>query len=470
MDNYGTKCLAFCLIWNDDMKAKSIFICQECGYETGKWLGKCPACNNWNTFVEEIGTPQKDKGGSAPTLGGDAPSNLSDIPVTDDIRVKTGIGELDNVMGGGIVPSSLTLVGGEPGIGKSTLLLQICQTLCGIGNVLYVSGEESAKQLKLRANRLGVSNDNLYILSETNIDSAIMHAEKLNPVALIIDSVQTMYTADVQSAAGSVSQVREITMRLMRFAKSGTTSVFLVGHVTKDGSIAGPRVLEHMVDCVLYFEGERQQSYRILRAVKNRFGSTNEIGVFEMCDKGLLEVLNPSAMLLSERPEGAPGSVVFCAVEGSRPILAEIQALVAPTNFGIPRRMTSGFDLSRLNLLTAVLEKRVGLKLSASDVYVNIIGGLKIDEPAADIAVMAAITSSLRNAAAPGGTVFLGEIGLTGELRSISDVPKRVSECTKMGFKEIVIPSANAKSAKEIKDVKIHPVKTIREALAFLIT
>ena len=409
------------------MKTKTVYVCSECGYETGRWLGKCPSCNNWNTFAEEAVQPAApQKKSAAAVLSGGEPSLLSDISVTDDIRIKTGVSELDNVMGGGIVPASLTLVGGEPGIGKSTLLLQICNALCSYGSVLYISGEESAKQLKLRADRLGVKSDNLYILSETNIDAALLHAAKLSPV-------------------------------------------FLVGHVTKDGAIAGPRVLEHMVDCVLYFEGERRQSYRILRAVKNRFGSTNEIGVFEMCDKGLREVKNPSAMLLSERPDGASGSAVFCTMEGTRPILAEIQALVAPTSFGIPRRMTSGFDLGRLNLLIAVLEKRVGLHLSNSDVYVNIVGGLKIDEPAADIAVMAAIASSLRNMVIPDETVFMGEAGLTGELRSISNIPKRIAECRKMGFTEIVLPKENARAAKEERDIKVHPVRTVREALAYLI-
>ena len=452
------------------MKTKTVYVCSECGYETGRWLGKCPSCNNWNTFAEEAVQPAApQKKSAAAVLSGGEPSLLSDISVTDDIRIKTGVSELDNVMGGGIVPASLTLVGGEPGIGKSTLLLQICNALCSYGSVLYISGEESAKQLKLRADRLGVKSDNLYILSETNIDAALLHAAKLSPAAVITDSVQTMYTADVASASGSVSQVREVTMRLMHFAKSGSTAVFLVGHVTKDGAIAGPRVLEHMVDCVLYFEGERRQSYRILRAVKNRFGSTNEIGVFEMCDKGLREVKNPSAMLLSERPDGASGSAVFCTMEGTRPILAEIQALVAPTSFGIPRRMTSGFDLGRLNLLIAVLEKRVGLHLSNSDVYVNIVGGLKIDEPAADIAFMAAIASSLRNMVIPDETVFMGEAGLTGELRSISNIPKRIAECRKMGFTEIVLPKENARAAKEERDIKVHPVRTVREALAYLI-
>ena len=451
------------------MKSKSIFICNECGYETGKWLGKCPSCNNWNTFSEEIAPQKSDTKRSfqAPTA---ELTRLSEIEITDDMRIKTEINELDTVMGGGVVPASMTLVGGEPGIGKSTLLLQICTSLCKLGNVLYVSGEESLRQLKLRAERLGVNNDNLYLLSETNIDNAIMKAEQISPVAVIIDSVQTMYTNEIQSASGTVSQVREVTMRLMRFAKSGSTAVFLVGHVTKDGSIAGPRVLEHMVDCVLYFEGERRQSYRILRAVKNRYGSTNEIGVFEMKDKGLCEVLNPSEMLLSERPEDAPGSAVVCSIEGSRPILAEIQALVAPSGFGIPRRMTSGYDISRLNLLIAVLEKRVALRLSDQDVYVNVIGGIKVDEPAADLSLMAAIVSSHKSMVIPKDMVFLGEVGLTGELRSISNAQKRVTESQKMGFKEIILPKENAKGIdSKSLDVIIHPVKNIREALTYLI-
>lgn len=451
------------------MKSKSIFICNECGYETGKWLGKCPSCNNWNTFSEEIAPQKSDikRSFQAPTA---ELTRLSEIEITDDMRIKTEINELDTVMGGGVVPASMTLVGGEPGIGKSTLLLQICTSLCKLGNVLYVSGEESLRQLKLRAERLGVNNDNLYLLSETNIDNAIMKAEQISPVAVIIDSVQTMYTNEIQSASGTVSQVREVTMRLMRFAKSGSTAVFLVGHVTKDGSIAGPRVLEHMVDCVLYFEGERRQSYRILRAVKNRYGSTNEIGVFEMKDKGLCEVLNPSEMLLSERPEDAPGSAVVCSIEGSRPILAEIQALVAPSGFGIPRRMTSGYDISRLNLLIAVLEKRVALRLSDQDVYVNVIGGIKVDEPAADLSLMAAIVSSHKSMVIPKDMVFLGEVGLTGELRSISNAQKRVTESQKMGFKEIILPKENAKGIdSKSLDVIIHPVKNIREALTYLI-
>lgn len=420
-------------------------------------------------MVEEIAAPKGAKKAVSEMAGG-VMTALHEISSQDEERIKTGVGELDIVMGGGIVPASLTLVGGEPGIGKSTLLLQICATLCTRGSVLYVSGEESAKQLKLRADRLGVTNENLYILSETNIDYTIQKAQEIDPVAVIVDSVQTMYTADIQSAAGSVSQVREITLRLMQYAKGGSASVFLVGHVTKDGSIAGPRVLEHMVDCVLYFEGERRQSYRILRAVKNRFGSTNEIGVFEMRDSGLCEVLNPSQMLLSERPENAPGSSVVCSIEGSRPILAEVQALVAPSGFGIPRRMTTGYDLGRLNLLIAVLEKRAKISLSAQDVYINVVGGLKIDEPAADLSTMASIVSSLKNTEIPREMVFIGEVGLTGELRSVSNIQKRVSESVKMGFAEIIMPIQNAEGL-EVKPAgaKIHAVKNIREALAYLI-
>ena len=453
------------------MKSKTKFICSECGHEESKWMGKCPECDNWNTFLEEIISPAAKKTSNVLSsyTSNNMPSLIGDISADDDERINTGVGELDLVMGGGVVPSSLTLVGGEPGIGKSTLLLQICSALCRKGNVLYVSGEESPRQLKLRADRLGVLNDNLYILGETNIDSAILQAEKLSPVAVIIDSVQTMFTPEIQSAAGSVSQVREITMRLMHFAKNGAAAVFLVGHVTKDGSIAGPRVLEHMVDCVLYFEGERQQCYRILRAVKNRFGSTNEIGVFEMTDKGLCEVTNPSETLLSERPQNTPGSAVACAVEGSRPILAEIQALVATTAFGIPRRMTTGFDLNRLNMLVAVLEKRVGFRLSSQDVYINIIGGLKILEPAIDLSVIAAIVSSHKNMEIPKNMVFIGEVGLTGEVRSVSNIGKRVSESIKMGFDEIIIPKENARTLGTFSNAKIHAVKSVREALSYLV-
>ncbi len=449
------------------MKTKTTFVCQECGYAAQKWMGKCPACNNWNTMIEEVASAEK----TVSTLSvNTAPALLGTISADHEgTRLATGIGELDLVLGGGLVTGSLVLVGGEPGIGKSTLLLQICSSLSGYGNILYISGEESERQLKLRADRLGIQAETLYILGETNIDNALSHVQSLSPAVLIVDSVQTMFSPSITSAAGSVSQVREITMRLMRHAKETGTAVFLVGHVTKDGAIAGPRVLEHMVDCVLYFEGDRHHSYRILRAVKNRFGSTNEIGVFDMGDRGLTEVLNPSAMLLSERPKEAPGSAVLCSLEGSRPLLAEVQALVSPSGFGIPRRMASGFDLGRLNLLIAVLEKRVGVNLQNQDVYINVIGGLRIDETAADLSVAAAIFSGFKNIPIPSDMVFLGEIGLTGELRSISHVEKRVAESVKLGFHNIILPYENAKGlSADYQNVHVFPAKTVRDALSFL--
>ncbi len=450
------------------MKNKTTFVCQECGYSSQKWLGKCPGCENWNTMLEETVIPTP-KGDPLFTSGAEPVSIRNIAADREGSRLGTGIGELDQVLGGGLVTGSLVLVGGEPGIGKSTLLLQICAVLSAYGNILYISGEESERQLKLRADRLSIHSDSLYILSETNIDAAMVHMKTLKPAVLIVDSVQTMFTPAVSSASGSVSQVREITLRLMRFAKETGTAVFLVGHVTKDGAIAGPRVLEHMVDCVLYFEGDRHQSYRILRAVKNRFGSTNEIGVFDMGEEGLTEVLNPSAMLLSERPEDAPGSAVLCSLEGSRPLLAEVQALVAPTGFGIPRRMASGFDLGRVNLLIAVLEKRVGINLQNQDVYVNVIGGLRIDETAADLSIAAAIVSSCKAIPIPPHMVFLGEIGLTGELRSIAHAEKRVTESIRMGFRDIVLPQENAKSLHvPDKSVRFLSAGTVREALAYL--
>ncbi|MBE7024853.1 MAG: DNA repair protein RadA [Ruminococcaceae bacterium] len=450
------------------MKTKTTFVCQECGYTSPKWLGKCPGCENWNTMLEESFAPSS-AGDSLFTTGA-KPMSISAVTAdSEGTRLGTGIGELDQVLGGGAVTGSLVLVGGEPGIGKSTLLLQICAALSTHGNILYISGEESERQLKMRADRLSIHTDSLYVLSETSIDAAMVHIKTLSPRVLIVDSVQTMFTPSISSASGSVSQVREVTLRLMRFAKETGTTVFLVGHVTKDGAIAGPRVLEHMVDCVLYFEGDRHQSYRILRAVKNRFGSTNEIGVFDMGENGLTEVLNPSAMLLSERPESVPGSAVLCSLEGSRPLLAEVQALVTPTGFGIPRRMSSGIDLGRVNLLIAVLEKRVGLNLQNQDVYVNIIGGIRIDETAADLSVAAAIVSSCKGITIPPHMVFLGEIGLTGELRSISHIEKRVTESIRMGFREIVLPQANAKSL-HVADssVRLISAGTVREALSHL--
>ncbi len=448
-------------------KIKTVFVCSECGYTSSKWMGKCPECNEWNSMVEETETPKS----SAVSSGiFSAPAPIGEIVTEQEGRIKTNMAELDGVLGGGLLPGSLVLVGGEPGIGKSTLLLQICNALTKKGKVLYVSGEESGRQIKLRADRLGITSPELFIQSETNIDGLFQSAEKLLPAVIIVDSVQTMYSADITSAAGSVSQVREITLRLMRFAKETGTAVFVVGHVTKDGSIAGPRVLEHMVDCVLYFEGERNSSYRILRAVKNRFGSTNEIGMFEMSDKGLCEVANPSAALLSERPDDASGSAVFCAVEGTRPILAEVQALVSPTGFGIPRRMASGMDIGRVNLLIAVLEKRLGYNLQNQDAYINVIGGMRIDETAADLSVAAAIVSSFKNKKIPHIMVFLGEVGLTGELRSVSQIQKRVIEAAKMGFTEIVLPSESLKLA-EVGDkkIKLLPARNVGEAIKYFI-
>ncbi|MBQ7037421.1 MAG: DNA repair protein RadA [Clostridia bacterium] len=450
------------------MKVKTNFVCQECGYTSQKWLGKCPGCENWNTFLEE--TISESIKGEPLFTSSSSPVSIDAInPDAEGARLMTGIGELDLVLGGGLVTGSLVLVGGEPGIGKSTLLLQICASLSSYGNILYISGEESERQLKLRADRLSIHPDSLYILSETNLDAALTHIKTLTPKVLIVDSVQTMFTPSIQSASGSVSQVREVTLRLMRFAKETGTAVFLVGHVTKDGNIAGPRVLEHMVDCVLYFEGDRHQSYRILRAVKNRFGSTNEIGVFDMSDRGLTEVENPSAMLLSERPEDAPGSAVLCSLEGSRPLLAEVQALVSPSGFGIPRRMASGIDQGRMNLIIAVLEKRVGMNLQNQDVYVNVIGGLRIDETAADLSLAAAIVSSAKGITIPKDMVFLGEIGLTGELRSINFAEKRVAESVRMGFRTIVLPKENAKAVRSPeKDVRLIAASSVREALSHL--
>jgi len=450
----------------DTLKTKTIFVCQDCGYDSQKWLGKCPGCGNWSTMVEETTAPKSAKNHISKTSN---PVLIHEISTDADSRIHTEISELDLVLGGGVVEGSLVLIGGEPGIGKSTLLLQICGALSKHGNVLYISGEESEKQIKMRADRLKGNAESLYIVTETNIDSAMAHVDSIKPAAVIVDSVQTMFTPDITSASGSVSQVREVTMRLMRFAKETSTAVFIVGHVTKDGAIAGPRVLEHMVDCVLYFEGERHQNYRILRAVKNRFGSTNEIGVFEMGDSGLIEVKNPSAMLLSERPAKASGSAVVCTIEGTRPLLAEIQALVTPTGFGIPRRMASGIDYNRINLIIAILEKRLSVNLQNQDVYINVIGGIKLDETATDLSAAAAIVSSLKNIVIPQEMVFLGEVGLTGELRSISNAQKRVLESAKLGFNKIVLPYENAKNLDtKAFDAEILPAKGIREALSYL--
>lgn len=451
-------------------KAKTIFVCQECGYETRGWLGKCPACTKWNTFVEEV--QESGNKGSAGMGKEPVPVCINDIQIDNEQRYSTGIKELDRVLGGGMVEGSLILVGGDPGIGKSTLLLQICQSIKYESGLLYVSGEESTKQIKLRANRLGVNNPSLSMVSDTNFNSIERLVSSSKPGLVVIDSIQTIYNEELSSAPGSVSQVREVTAGLMRIAKTLGVTIVIVGHVTKEGAIAGPRVLEHMVDTVLYFEGERHLSYRVLRAVKNRFGSTNEIGIFEMRDVGLVEVSNPSAMMLSGRGENVPGSVVVSSVEGTRPMLVEVQGLVTVTNFGMPRRMATGVDYNRITLLMAVLEKRVGLQLHNYDAYVNVVGGIKVDEPACDLGIITAIASSFKNIAVDENTVLIGEVGLTGEIRAVSQVDKRIMEANRIGFKNCVVPQGNMKIIDQMKGVKemdIKGVSNVKEALDILI-
>lgn len=445
-------------------KKKTVFFCQNCGYESAKWMGQCPGCKEWNTFVEETVTAASGK--EKKKITASEPVKLSDVTAEQKERTLTGIGELDRVLGGGIVPGSMVLVGGDPGIGKSTLLLQVCQKLSEKKKtVLYISGEESLHQIKMRATRIGEFSDSLSLLCETNLELIRAVIEKNKPEIVIIDSIQTMYNEEVSSAPGSVSQVRESTGVLMQIAKGMGVSVFIVGHVTKDGNVAGPRVLEHMVDTVLYFEGDRHASYRILRGVKNRFGSTNEIGVFEMCEKGLVEVENPSEYMLNGRPEGASGSIVACSMEGTRPILMEIQALVCKTNFGMPRRTAAGCDYNRVNLLMAVLEKRLGLNLSSCDAYVNIAGGIRMNEPAVDLGIVLALVSSYRDIAIGEKVVAFGEVGLSGEVRSVSMSEQRVQECKKLGFEKVIIPKASMASVKSIKGIQICPVENLADAI-----
>lgn len=451
-------------------KSKSIFVCQECGYESTGWLGKCPACMQWNTFVEE--RQENAPRGTIAPAGVIKPVSLGDIRTGSEERSLTGLSELDRVLGGGVVRGSLILVGGDPGIGKSTLLLQICNTTGPGSKILYVSGEESVGQIKLRADRLNVRRADLFIVSASNYESiaALIATEK--PGLVIIDSIQTMYTDTISSAPGSVSQVREVTAALMKLAKSSGITVMIVGHVTKEGAIAGPRVLEHMVDTVLYFEGDRHLSFRILRAVKNRFGSTNEIGIFEMRDSGLAEVSNPSEMMLSGRTGNVPGSVVVSSLEGTRPMLIEIQSLVCVTNFGVPRRMATGIDFNRLTMLMAVLEKRVGLQMNNFDAYVNVVGGIRLDEPACDLGIAAAVASSFKNVPVDAECVLVGEIGLTGEVRGVGQIDKRISEAMRLGFKSILIPEGNRKLAKQVKNadgIKIMPVANIQQALDIIL-
>ena len=454
---------------------KTVFFCQNCGHEESKWLGQCPACKEWNTFVEEkVTVPKTGSALSSGTAGGAAPQPvlLTSVDTDDDERIRTGIGELDRVLGGGIVQGSLVLVGGDPGIGKSTLLLQVCQKLSAMGKkILYISGEESLKQIKLRADRMGTFSENLYLLCETNLELIRSSIERQKPDMAVIDSIQTMYNEEVSSAPGSVSQVRESTNILLQLAKGLNIAIFIVGHVTKEGTVAGPRVLEHMVDTVLYFEGDRHVSYRILRGVKNRFGSTNEIGVFEMRREGLVEVENPSEYMLSGRPENASGSVVACAMEGTRPILMEIQALVCHSNFGMPRRTAAGLDYNRVNLLMAVLEKRAGLPLSSYDAYVNIAGGIRMNEPASDLGIVMAIASSYKNKPVPEDTIVFGEVGLSGEVRAVTMPEQRVAEAKKLGFKVCILPEVSRKSLKNMggqEELRIIGVRSINQAIDLL--
>lgn len=448
-------------------KAKTVYFCTECGNETPKWQGKCAACGAWNTLVEHIEKPTAPgRAKSAPVGASRIPQKLCDIHSDDEIRFSTGMGELDRVLGGGAVAGSLVLVGGAPGIGKSTLLLQICKSLCAGRKVLYVSGEESERQLKMRAQRIGTQPDELYILSETRLSDILEATDSLQPDILIVDSVQTLYREENESAPGSVSQVKDCTMALMQLSKSEGITVFVVGHINKDGAIAGPKVLEHMVDCVLYFEGDPTSSYRLLRAAKNRFGSTNEIGVFEMADTGLVEVPNPSQMLLEGRPEGASGTCVACVMEGTRPVLAEVQALVSKTSFNVPRRTSDGFDFNRAALLLAVAEKRCGMKVSAFDAYINVIGGLRLDEPGADLPVVLAIASSYRDTVIPSDIVAIGEVGLTGEIRSVSNMNQRLGEVSRLGFKTCIIPRNGSEKLEIPEGLTVYRVRNLQEAIA----
>ena len=448
-------------------KNKAVFYCQNCGYESTKWMGQCPGCREWNTFVEEVvktsSLKNPGRGGGA---GRTAPAVLADITIQEEARLSTQIGELDRVLGGGIVQGSLTLVGGDPGIGKSTLLLQTCWKLAEKGHkVLYISGEESQVQIKMRADRIGSFAEGMLLLCETNLGSIREVIQREMPKVVIIDSIQTMYNEEVSAAPGSVSQVRESTGVLLQLAKGMNISVFIVGHVTKEGTVAGPRVLEHMVDTVLYFEGDRYASYRILRSVKNRFGSTNEIGVFEMRQDGLAEVKNPSEFMLAGRPAGASGSVVVCSSQGSRPVMLEIQALVCRTNFGFPKRQATGTDFNRINLLMAVLEKRLQMQIGDCDAYVNVAGGIKVQEPAMDLGIVMAIASSFRDRVIAEDVVVFGEVGLSGEVRAVSMAQSRVQEAKKLGFSTVILPESNVTACSEIRGIRLCGVRNVQEAI-----
>ncbi|MED9947769.1 MAG: DNA repair protein RadA [Peptacetobacter hiranonis] len=450
-------------------KIKTKYVCQSCGYENPKWLGKCPECMKWNTFVEEI-EDKSSKSNHRETFvidkSSQKPVNINSITIKHEERFSSGINELNRVLGGGIVRGSLVLVGGDPGIGKSTLLLQVSESVAQSGKkVLYISGEESESQIKMRAERLNAKSENLFIMAENNLNIIEHNLEGFDPDLIILDSIQTVFTPDIASAPGTVSQIKEGTSRFMRISKKMGISTFVVGHVTKEGALAGPKIMEHMVDTVLYFEGERYNTYRLIRAVKNRFGSTNELGVFEMSEKGLQELENPSKALISEKPENASGSVIVSTVEGTRPMLLELQALVSPTSFGIPRRTATGIDFNRVNLLLAVLEKRAGMQIQNQDVYLNIVGGIKINEPSMDLGVILAVASGFRNIPISGEVAVTGEVGLTGEIRGVSHIEKRISECRKLGFKKIIIPKSNYEAVKDVKGIEIWPVENVRQAI-----
>ena len=447
-------------------KFKTAFVCSECGYSSPKWSGQCPGCRSWNTMNEEVAESKKGVTTASKAVGFSSVSPVSEISTGDEIRYDTGIGELNRVLGGGLVKGSVILLSGDPGIGKSTILMQTCPTLCTDKTVLYVSGEESAKQLKLRAERLNVDSERLLIMTETDVETVCEYIRQRKPEIVMIDSIQTMNHSEIQSSAGSVTQVRECTNALLKVGKALDIPIIIVGHVNKDGAIAGPKVMEHIVDAVLYFEGERNYAYRILRAVKNRYGSTNEIGVFEMNDSGLSEIENPSAALLSERNLNVSGNCISCVMEGSRPILAEVQSLVSSSGFGNGRRLATGFDLNRLNLMLAVLEKRLGYRFSATDTYLNVVGGLRLDEPAADLPVALALISGLKDCPLPDDTVAIGEIGLSGEVRSVSRISARISEAARLGFGKCIVPRSCLKQIKTKYDIEIIGVRNLREAIA----